>query len=141
MTRDWTYPRFMGDAARRTVGAERTIRDWQESAYRAALEAEVDGLAEFAASLRGKATAYKEAADVVNALHSGRALPRRWTKRPRRRWRGDYRAARIAEGAEQDMPRDASQTPRNEAVSDLGLREVSVDVHSDDGPSDRKGVR
>jgi len=68
-----TYPRPTGSLSARTVGVENILRERATSAIRAA-EAESDQNGQMAASLRGKARAYAEAADLVVRLEQGRLL-------------------------------------------------------------------
>lgn len=63
-------------AYNRTHGAVRLLRERAATAREAAREADRDGEAMFAASLRGKAKGYDEAADVIDALDHDRRLPR-----------------------------------------------------------------
>jgi hypothetical protein len=74
------YPAPRGSLSARVHGAEMELRERANGARSRAAEAEAHGLVEFAASLRGKARAYNEAADVVKALDRGRPLPkaRKW---------------------------------------------------------------
>lgn len=77
-----SYPIPLGALSRRTHGAEAELRERAASAYKAAIEAEAAGQVHFGASLRGKAQAYREAADVVRALDRGRRIPKRPRWRP-----------------------------------------------------------
>lgn len=61
----------------RTHGAARLLEQRAAGAKSAAILAEAKGLVPYAASLRGKAAAYTEAAEIVAALDRDRRLPRR----------------------------------------------------------------
>lgn len=76
-------PRFpvpTGGVSARIHGARKQLAELRRSAYEASLQAEARGEVEFAASLRGKAQAYLEAATIVAALERGYRLPR-WFRR------------------------------------------------------------
>lgn len=85
----FTQPR--GDLAARIVGVRNTLRQRAASARLAAAFADDEDQAYLAASLRGKAAAYDEAADLAEALNRGHRLPRRpWSPSPgQRRHRGE----------------------------------------------------
>lgn len=77
---DARYPIPTGRLAARLHGARMTLIEWSASAVAEAGLAQIEGRTEFAASLRGKARGYSEAADVILALERQRRLPRRWRR-------------------------------------------------------------
>lgn len=62
-----------GQTAARIFGAQKILRKRAASAREAARTADPDS--PYAASLRGKAAAYDEAADLLERLNHGRRLP------------------------------------------------------------------
>lgn len=76
INRERWFPRPTGRIRARVHGASRALREWADSATKASKEP--DTHPEFAASLRGKAMAYREAADLFDAIEDGRRLARRW---------------------------------------------------------------
>ena len=71
------FPVPLGGVSRRVHGLRRELIDRRRSALAAALRADEMGEKEFAASLRGKASAYDEARHMLDALDRGYRLPRR----------------------------------------------------------------
>lgn len=72
------YPVPTGKHAARLHGARMTLIEWAATAIAKAALAQSEGEVEFAASLRGKARGYTEAAEVLRALERQGRIPRRW---------------------------------------------------------------
>lgn len=85
------FPVPTGQISARVHGARRQLMELRGSALDAAARADERGQVEFAASLRGKAQAYFEAATIVDSLERGYRLPR-WY--PQSRFRKHDRTAR-----------------------------------------------
>lgn len=83
VSRERWFPRPMGRVSARIKGAANALRQWGDSAYAASKRS--DESEEFRAAMRGKAAAYREAAQLVEAIHNGTRIPRRWGGDKRRK--------------------------------------------------------
>jgi hypothetical protein len=81
MKAETPFPRPSGSLARRVKGVEIILRERAESARSFARTAH-DPSGQFLASLRGKAKAYDEAAELLRRIDQGRLLRfRKWTRK------------------------------------------------------------
>lgn len=74
------FPRPTGSLSARIKGAEIILRERADHAMETARQQDPNG--QFAASLRGKARGYSEAAELISRVERGRLLGfRKWTRK------------------------------------------------------------